>query len=167
MKKSSRKGQEEIVGFGIIIVLVVVVMVVFLWFYLSKPSSQDLDDYEAESFVTTMLQYTTSCKEPGRDYFNVKDLIYSCYKGELCEEGNSCKILDETLEGILKSAWDVGEGSKINGYSLNISVFSASGSQFNEVFSEEAGNFSGSSKGYYEEYAKINNRIEITFNIYS
>jgi len=157
-----KKAQEEMVGFGMIIAIVMIIMVIFLWFYLNKSNNEEIIDYGAKSFVDSFLDYTSSCKEYGRDYLVVKELIYWCYSGSSCEEGDACEILQETMDGILGQSWKVGEEEKIKGYSLNIT---SENGDF--IYSKQEGNLiSANSKGYYWEYPKKRIMMQVDFSIY-
>ena len=93
-----KKAQEEMVGFGLIIVIVAVILLVFLWFFLVKPGQQNLENYEAESFIQAALQYTTDC-ESRYGYFEVQELIFECYEEKTCLSGeDACMVLNSTLE---------------------------------------------------------------------
>ena len=110
-----KRGQEELVGFGLIIVIVSVIMLFFLWFYLTKPSESNLQDYEAENLVRATLDYTTLCQERSRDFISIGELISWCYFGDkTCESGNSCGILNDTLDEIFDAAMSA-SGGKIFG----------------------------------------------------
>ena len=113
----NKKGQEEMVGFALIIIIVSVILLVFLGFFLTKNNSQSVQSYEAESFVQSMLQYRSQCQNY-YGYISVKDLIFMCDSDTLCNAGqDSCEILNSTLNGILSNSWTVGQGSPIKGYS--------------------------------------------------
>jgi hypothetical protein len=163
-----KDAQEEMVGFGLIIIIVAVIGLVFLWFYITKPAEQNLKDYEAENFVQTVLQYTTDCKEAGRSYLNLKDLISWCSDPlKQCENGNSCAILNNTLKGILNESWDAGTEKRIKGYSLNISLTASDGTLETSIYSRTAGNLTGNSRGYSDKYPNKRKWIDVTFSIYS
>ena len=55
-------GQDEMVGFGLIIILVAIIFIVFISIYIRKPTEK-VNDYEANSFIQSVLQYTTNCEE--------------------------------------------------------------------------------------------------------
>jgi len=164
---NKKRAQEEMIGFGLIIIIVAVIMIIFLWFYLMKPTNQNFNNYEAENFVTTALQYTTDCKEPGRDYLDLKELISWCYDLKECENGNSCSILNSTIKGILEESWDVGTGKRIQGYEFKIGVFRLEGDLEREIFSQSKGNLTINSRGYIEEYPKNRKWIKVSFSMFS
>lgn len=99
-----KSGQQEIVGFVLIVVLVVVALMIFLVISLSKPSIA-VKSKTAESLLSSLMSYTTDCmvSEPHRQ--NIRELIESCYSREKCANLNklSCDYLNETLPVILNS----------------------------------------------------------------
>lgn len=118
---SRKRSQEEMVGFAIIMVIVFVIILVFLGFSLSNSEKDAVESYEAESFMNSMLSYTTSCGDYREVYLDVKDVIFRCYENRTCVNGNeSCDILTTTLKGLLLESWKVGANSSVKGYSLDI-----------------------------------------------
>lgn len=50
------------VGFGLIIVIVAIIFIVLISLYIKKPT-EELSDYEIDSFIQSALQYTTTCED--------------------------------------------------------------------------------------------------------
>src|SRR3989344_8293364 len=116
----SNKGQEEMVGFVVIVVLVIIAMLFILSFYVSRGTTDSPDSYEVESFIQSTLQYTTNCAN-FRDFFSVEELIRECSEDNSCHNGgDSCSILNSTLGSILDSSWNINNGSSVKGYEVNI-----------------------------------------------
>jgi Ni,Fe-hydrogenase I cytochrome b subunit len=160
-EKINKKGQEEMVGFALIIIIVSVILLVFLGFYLSKPSTQTIQSYETESFVQSMLQYSTKCQNYF-GYISVENLIFMCNSGTQCSDGeDSCMVLNTTLQGILSNSWPVGQGSSIKGYNLNIT------SSTGWDLSISAGNITSSSEGTSQDFPNSNGvSVNVVFNGY-
>ncbi len=158
----NKKAQEEMVGFALIIIIVAVILLVFLGFFLSKPTSQTVQSYEADSFVSSMLKYSTQCQDY-YGYISVTDLIFMCNSGTLCNDNEDpCAVLNSTLSGILSHSWIIGQGSSIKGYSLNIS------SSNGEIYSIKAGNITSSSEGSSQDLPpKEGVSVNVLFNAYS
>ena len=57
-----KKGQEEMVGFALILILVAIIVLVFIGFSIRSPEKESVESYEVESFLQSMLQYTTECE---------------------------------------------------------------------------------------------------------
>ncbi len=159
-KEKNKRGQEEMVGFIVIVVIVSVVMLVLLGFLLRSPSTSAVQNYEVESFIQAGLQYTSSC-ENQIEFLPVQDLIVSCEGGETCLDGeDSCKVLNETLKNIVESGWNVKEGSAVKGYEVGIMV------EKTGIFSLQKGNQTSNYKGAFQNFAKRGKSYEIYLNVY-
>ncbi len=160
-KLRSKIGQEEMVGFAIIMIIVFVIMLVFLGFSMSNSDKEAVESYEAQSFLQSMLAYTTSCDDHKEVYLKTRDLIFKCDSNKTCVNGNSsCEILVTTLRGILMESWNVEGNSSIKGYSLKI------GSEGKELVSLERGNVTRNSKGAGEGLPRGGKTIEVSFVAY-
>ena len=160
MKKNKKRGQEEMVGFGIIIGIVAIILLIFLWFALTDRDETSLDDYKTESFLQSALQYTTEC-EGSNGFYEINELSFECDKRRSCLNGkDSCEILNTTIREMLEAAWK-GESS-VKGYSLNIT---SDGNELMPAF--VWGNLTGSSRGAREEFPKPGTLIGFVFKIYS
>src|SRR3989344_2440491 len=118
------KGQEEMVGFSLIVMIVMIILIIFLGISLSSNNEKEtVESFEVSSFNQAMLEYTTSCIENYEpNYLNVRELIFSCEGKKECLDGkNSCEILESTISDLIKESWFIGEGSSLNGYEINIS----------------------------------------------
>ena len=158
--ETNRKGQEEMVGFALIVILVAVILVVFLGFSLNK-EKESVQSYEVESFLQASLQYTTSCSD-NFEYLSLQDLIFNCAEENTCSEGkNSCEVLEMELKGILGQSWTVKEGSITRGYEMNMT------SNGKEIIFIAEGNSTGNSKGSFQNFFRTGNSIDILFTVYS
>ena len=92
----NKKGQEEMVGFALIIIIVAVILLVFLGISYRTSKTVEINSYEVEGFIQSFLQTTSSC-EGAREFLSVKDLIFSCHDVEDCLDGTpACDSLDST-----------------------------------------------------------------------
>lgn len=159
-----KKGQEEMVGFALIIILVAVIVLIFLGFSLND-SSESVESYEVESFLQSGLQYTTECRDEF-GYLTVQDLVFDCREKRSCsvegEERNACEILNSTLKGISDSGWQVEEGSAVRGYDLEI-VVEGSGEP---LLNLSKGNETSNAKGSSQEFSKSGENVQIYFTAY-
>lgn len=156
----NKKAQEELVGFGLIVVIVVVAILFVLIFSLKNNSSQDNQSYQVGNFVQSVLQYTTNCTNYLGNY-SVQDLIFQCANGNTClNEENSCKVLNETVKGALDAGWNVQKGSSVKGYKMDILEGNSGLMQF------KAGNQTNSYKGALENLAKGSYNIQISMQVY-
>ncbi len=136
MRKINKKGQEEIVGFVLIIILVMVISVVFLGIMLRKEGENSLaKSEELESFLSSVLHYTSDCEIPSNNYLDIGELVTKCDKRDICENNNkgACEVLEKTLESIIKnSPYNVQGGGRIDYYRLDI-VSSSRGDKENLI----------------------------------
>lgn len=159
---NNKKAQEEMVGFALIIIIVSVILLVFLGFFLTRPNNQSIQSYEAESFVQSMLQYSSQCQNGYYGYISVQDLIFMCSSETPCNDNeDSCAVLNSTLTEILSHSWTIGQGGVIKGYVLNIT------SSNGEIFSISAGNITSNSEGASQDLPPENGiTADILFNGY-
>ena len=123
-KIMNKRGQEEMVGFALIIIIVAVILLVFLAVSLNKSKEEVLGTNEVSSFVQSTLSYTTSCAEYSDEYYSIQKLITECvnYESNCLDGRTTCDVLNSTLEEILEESWTVGENTPIIGYELLITV---------------------------------------------
>lgn len=156
-----RKGQDEIIGFAVIIVIVAVIMLVLLAFYIAAPKTRDtVESFEVSGYLQAILQYTTDC-ESNLEHRNVQDLVMDCNSNEVCLNGkNSCDALEETLKGITAESWKVGN-TPIQGYYMNVTLNGK-----NIIDPIKVGNQTGNAKGAFQDLVRGGNDIGILFEVY-
>jgi hypothetical protein len=93
------KGQQEIVGFVLIVVLVMVAMMVFLIISV-RDSGEEVSGAEVSNMLDVLLKTTSECAvvyEP--DYDDFEDLVKSCYKKDDCSnlDRSACDYLNESF----------------------------------------------------------------------
>jgi len=160
LNKKRKSGQEELVGFAIIIIIVSIILVVFLGSYLKKSPIQSANSYEADNFVQVILQYNTKCETTLKN-LTVQDLIFSCVEGQKCNTNeNSCVVLNQTLKSMIEASWPAGEGWPYKGYEFNIT------SKEGNVLSFSKGNITRNSKGSMQDFAKGQEQILVGFTAY-
>ncbi|MFH1711380.1 MAG: hypothetical protein ABH840_03650 [Nanoarchaeota archaeon] len=100
--KLNKRGQEEIIGFVLIVLLVSVIAVVFLAINIRKPSDK-LPSAEIESFLQSSMKYSSECLITAERRYTFKDLIVSCAESnEKCMSGKTaCETLDYTANKLL------------------------------------------------------------------
>lgn len=160
-KNKSTHAQEEMVGFALIIILVAVILLVFLAFSLSKPKTEATESYEVNSFLQSTLQYTTACQtSSGIKKFNtIQDLVFECdLKNKCSNEEDSCKILNETLTGLLKESWPTGENRPNKGYELIIN------SEEELILNIQEGNLTKNCRGSSQSFSKSRTKKDFEIN---
>jgi len=106
-----RKGQEEIVGFVLIVVIVSIMFLIFLGISLRNPTGIEKESRDVYQFLESLIEYTSECAlrfEPA--FSSVGKLIRECYErpSAECTSGEGvCDVLDENLRDILVASWKV------------------------------------------------------------
>lgn len=160
-KIRNKHGQEEMVGFALIIIIVAVILLVFIGFSLRSSTKDTVESYEVQSFIQSFLQYTTDCRDRTNDLLTVRELILECNDQEKCSNGeDTCVILNSVIGGITNESWKVGEDRPIKGYELNIS------SQEKSILTISDGVQTENSKGAPQNFVKSGEKIFIYFKAY-
>ncbi|MFA7707931.1 MAG: hypothetical protein WCX73_03205 [Candidatus Pacearchaeota archaeon] len=153
---SRKSGQEEMVGFALIMIIVAVILLIFLSFSLGKSEKETVESYEVESFIQSMLQYTTDCRD-NLEYLPVQKLIFDCYDKKKCiDKRDTCEVLNSTLKEIVKESWKIEGDRPVKGYGLEIIV------EGEKRIIIKEGNVTGNSKGSTTPFSNY----EIFFNVY-
>jgi len=163
MKKRATRGQEEMVGFALIIIIVAVILLVFIGFSLRNPQKENIESYEIESFIQAFLQYTTDCKDLNNlEYLSIQDLIISCSDNEKCFDGRyTCNVLNSTLIGIIEESWKVKGDRPVKGYELSITQ-----NGIEIIPSLKKGEITESYKGFIQDFFEGGNSIDVLFRAY-
>ena len=115
-----KKGQEEMVGFAIIMVIVVIAILFFLVFAFNGNSSQNDQSFQVSNFLQSAMQVTTNCSSNYAQNYSVQDLISECASGNSCGKESSCAVLNSTMRKMLDSGWNIQNGSAVKGYEMDI-----------------------------------------------
>jgi len=155
-----KKGQEEIVGFALIVIFVAIILLFLLVFYLRGQDREGIESYEVNSFIQSFLHYTTDCE----DYFGgveVRKLIFKCDDGIQCLDGrNSCDVLEETLKEITRESWPFGPERPIKGYELKIITNNK------EILGLYEGNQTNNFRGAMQDFTIAPDSLEVSFRAY-
>jgi len=166
--RNDKSGQEEMVGFGLIIILVAVIFIVFLAFYIRKPP-EVTQDYKAGSFIQSVLQYTTMCEEANMENLSVQELIFKCQSGNRCAYRNMdpCQILNNTLKSLIRESWEVNSNSPIKGYSFVINVSEDRGETEKIIVKIDSGVVTNNYIGSIQDFPKSGEDFAVLFHIYN
>ena len=157
----SKKGQEEMVGFAVILIIVSIGLLILLSFLIRSPSNGTTESYQVESFIQSSLQYTSSC-ENEIEFLPVQDLIIACDNGVKCVDGtDSCAVLNSTIEDLVNSGWNVGNQSVVKGYNLKITA------DGQEKLTIKEGNQTSNSKGGFQDFSRSGSDYEVSLNVYN
>lgn len=149
-KLRNKQGQQEIVGFMIIILIVIIVGVIFLGIYIRNDKPIVKDDAELRNFLSASMRYTTECyKDNEPNYRTLQDLSGDCYqKGSqkiTCPDGkDSCQVLNSTYNWMLTKLWPSGKDRPIKYTKMSFQyVQNTSSSEGNIYMRIKQGNESG------------------------
>jgi len=115
----TRKAQQEIFGFVIIIVMVLVIGVIFFGLVLQRSMNKpEFKEYQqVNDFLFSVMHYTTSCKNKP-----ISGVFQLCVDDKSCDQQTeACDFLKEKLSDILnKTMGDETNiiGKPIHGYHL-------------------------------------------------
>ena len=136
-----RKGQQEMVGFVLIVVLVMVGLMVFLIVSLGG-ESEVKDSVEASNMLSAIMRTTTECAisfEP--DYDDFEDLFKSCYSRDRCINirKDACDYLNESLKSVVEEILET--EASISAYEIDF--FESDSSGTNGILRFSGGNCEG------------------------
>jgi hypothetical protein len=115
----NKKGQNEIVGFVMIVVIVVLIGLFLLVFSLRHDSART-ESKNVENFLISSVSYTTSCNI-SLEHLDLGGVMKKCYEGMGCSNGKtSCQVLNETYSEILDQTWKINSNRPVNYYSLHL-----------------------------------------------
>jgi hypothetical protein len=157
----SKRAQEEIVGFALIIIIVSVILLFFLSFALRNSRNMEIQSYEVEGFIQAFLQHTSDC-EDDLGFLSVQELIFSCGQDneESCLDGeNTCVVMESLLTEICENSWNVGENTPIKGYELRILSDEMD-------FLIDKGDITQNYKGAMQDFVKRGEDYEVSFKAY-
>ncbi|MEK6820619.1 MAG: hypothetical protein AABX71_02815 [Nanoarchaeota archaeon] len=119
-KKKTRKAQEEMVGFVLIVVLVAIIALIFLGISMRKTTRAE-ENKEIDSFLASTLLFTTNCRPSADAVYDFKDLIRACLKNERCDElEKACDVLNKTAFNLIENSWKISEESREKAYIFRI-----------------------------------------------
>ena len=102
MDMNSKKAQEEIMGFMLVVIMVIVIGMAFLFFF--TPRATEKNDLDMQNLLYAWLSTTLDGKA-------VKTTISECAGG--CDLSQSSAVLEQVIT-------KTGTITRINGYSLDI-----------------------------------------------
>ena len=114
-----RKGQEEIVGFVVVVIFVAIIALIFLGFTLRTPV-ETRQSIQVNQFLESALEYTSDCSLRTGQRARVGALFESCYQNDDCLEGPSaCEVINTTIEEMIVVSLGIGEDRPYKGYKFS------------------------------------------------
>ncbi|MEM4230648.1 MAG: hypothetical protein QXF25_02130 [Candidatus Pacearchaeota archaeon] len=165
MVENRKKGQEEMVGFVLIVVIVTIAIMVLLIFSLRRPAVVE-SSLNIENFIQAIGYFTTDCEIAGQ-LLSLKKVIVSCQNNEQCENGKSaCEVLNETIKNLITAAWE--SSGFYKGYDLKIYAISSEDENATTVIlQKKEGNLTGSYEGGDLLFPIPPNRYHIYLKVYA
>lgn len=138
----SKKAQQEIAGFVLIVIIVVIALVVYMIIKASSPV-EIIKSVTADNMIESIMEVTTSC-QIGSKYSSIKSLLVECENNRRCSNGDSaCDVLNNTLKKIFDNMLDI---ETINAYELNYTSY-VSNTSYDNIFIIRNGSCLGSVYG--------------------
>lgn len=149
------RGQEELVGFGFIIVIVAVIMIIIMSIaFRGGDENEFIESYKVENFLLALSSHTTDCAK-NTYYKTIGELITEGVKQ--CDDGRiTYEVMQDEIDLIVNESWaNVGFS---RGYILNVTYLG------NEIFLVSSGNRSVNNQGSRLDLTK---EYGISFIVYS
>lgn len=151
MNKIAKKGQEEMVGFAVLVILVAVVGVGLLALALRSGGQNEISSLHVQQFSESLIQSTSGCNIgtwPSLASFS--SIIDECYNFPLrqCSNGKTvCEYLNETLPALISSVWNINSESAFQGAGYTITFKNRISGEEKEVASNSLGRCASNSLG--------------------
>ena len=145
-----RKGQEEIVGFVVIVLLVALVALIFLGISLRKQTPDSaLDNVEINHFLESLMRTSTDCSVSYvPSYLKTSEVLSSCADEPIkrCLDGREvCEVLEEHVSDYVNKSWQIGQDRPLTGWKFY--VRNAGNESTQKLFEIEGGECKASAKG--------------------
>ncbi|MBU0958006.1 MAG: hypothetical protein KKF56_04325 [Nanoarchaeota archaeon] len=137
--RDKKRGQEEMVGFVLIIIIVAVIALVFLGISLRKAPEEN-ESVKINDLVSSSLRVSSTCYSSNGVQNRLKDLVDLCNSNALCVGGNgTCQVLGDELKIIMDRSINPNAGGKYKGYKINVLTQNLTV----PILTVENGNFTG------------------------
>lgn len=124
----AKRGQEEILGFVLVVVLLAIVFLIYLGISLRQGDSSGGENEELLQFLDSSLAFTTNCTVNDYSYKDLGALIQECRRGINCNNGMSaCEIVEKTAESLIESSWVFGGNGRFKSYEFLVYELSDGG----------------------------------------
>ena len=118
----NKKGQQEMVGFVLIVVVVMIGLMVFLVFSLRDSPSEE-NNVEVDNMLAAIMTHTTECAIPVAPYYqDFQDLFKLAYEGVDCSGVNlpALEYLEYILPNILEDL--MATEARVSAYQFDYSI---------------------------------------------
>lgn len=114
-----KNGQQEIVGFVLIVVVVIIGLMVFLLVFLGNKNTE-IESFAVQNMISAIFKTTSKCAVSFEPQFDDYEALFkSCKAGERCNNlnVNTCDYLNTSLGGVIKSL--ISTEASINAYKFD------------------------------------------------
>lgn len=123
------KGQQEMVGFILIVVVVMIGLMVFLVISL-RTFETETNNPAVDDMLSAIMTHTTECVIPVKPYYKTfEDLFLHCFENSECSgvDKPACEYLNESLRPLLEDL--VATDATISAYQFDYSVLDEEGQE--------------------------------------
>jgi len=166
-KRMNIKGQEEIVGFIVIVVIVMIIGMVVLGISLRKTTTVETSK-KYDNYLSAMMGYTTDCTSSnGIKEYNVEEILKECLNKRTCSDGKeSCEVLNKTISEMLRATNPISEESITSSYKFRaMYIMNTTENTGEEIMTIEVGECKGISQGTSKSTSSIPGIIRIELEI--
>jgi hypothetical protein len=115
----SKRGQEEIMGFIVIVVLIVVIGMIFI--FMIKPRAKQAEQsMQVENLLSSIRHANSECDK------EMQDVMIMCRNDETCGNEKACDYLKSELKLMIDKAIEKAGMGSVIGYNLSIKGISIS-----------------------------------------
>lgn len=162
----NRKGQEEIIGFVLIMVVVAVVALILLGLSVRNQNTGTRESNELYQFLQSSSEFTTDCKIRNTEYARIQDLFGLCLDNGACLNGlDSCDVLLKDMRGLIDASWNIGNESQVRGYLFVSSYEAGVEASPEEIIRLEEGDCAGARVGSSYLIPEFPGRIANIFHV--
>lgn len=115
------RGQEEMVGFALIMIIVMIIVLIILGFALTKNKGVEEKDFQLTGFIEASLQVTTDCKF-NDEFLTIREMVHQCNQKQKCDSSNKdiCQELARNYKEMINQSFNPGQDSYVKGFILQI-----------------------------------------------
>ncbi|MBI3334417.1 hypothetical protein HYZ97_02935 [Candidatus Pacearchaeota archaeon] len=118
------RGQEEMVGFALIVVIVAIIGIGFIALSLRDAGSTQYESAEIGEFLDSLMHTTSECTGSRNEYLDIGSLIRTCYTEPMqncfASAESVCTALNRTLAESISASWGIGPDNYYTGFTLRI-----------------------------------------------
>ena len=111
--KINKKGQEEIMGFILVLVLIIVIGLFFI-FMLKPKVTQAQQSMQVENLLSSIKHVNSACDK------EMQEVVIMCSREDMCGDLDACSYLKDELKTLIDTAIDKAGMGNVIAYNLTI-----------------------------------------------